>query len=490
MSTLVEENSLDKEAKDTESFQMNQSSKIQPFSNCSSITLEGSSKSDQTCTLSKQDEKRLVKALDLRIMPLFCLFYFADFLDRANIGNATLAGLQEDLKMSSAELSTAISAFFITYIIFEVPSNYILKKTNAAKWLSFIMLVWGIATLLTAFVQDFRGLIVARLVLGAAESGYIPGIMYLLSKIYKPEEYSFRVGLLIAMATLSGLVSGPLTYAMSYFDGKNGLNDWQYLYIFEGVPTILLSFVSYLFLFDDLQDVCWLSTEQKQLQLKRMSVDQQEDTGSDSKASILAFEKVFRDWKTWAFSFVCLLNSINVTSITVFAPILIDGFGFSHLNSQLLTAPPCAVATLTVLVGGYLSGKYSKRSLLLSTGSVTMAIGYLCLLLFNDKWALYGALFIIPAGAGLQAAAAIGWSAVNYSDLTVRAIAVAFVLTVAFAVIFNMITALLSALLSALVGFLLYRENLRMDQNPTNYVCFIATAIDFLIYSNCFILLE
>ncbi|KAI8070524.1 major facilitator superfamily domain-containing protein [Gilbertella persicaria] len=442
------------------------------------------SEAEFTASMS-QDEKKLVRRLDLRIMPLFCLFYFADFLDRANIGNATLAGLQADLKLTGSQLSTAISAFFITYIIFEVPSNIILKKTNAAKWLSFIMLVWGLATLLTAFVIDFTGLLVARLILGAAESGYIPGIMFLLSKVYTPQEFSFRVSILITMATLSGLVSGPLTYAMSWLDGKNGLNDWQYLFIFEGVPTIVLAMVSYWFLFDDLQHVHWLSDEQKKLQANRMMINQVQEKDS---VSLSTFKTVFGDWKTWAFSVVFLLNSINITSVTVFAPFLIDGFGFSPLTSQLLTAPPCAVATVGVLIGGYLAGKYNRRSPLLVAGSLIIAIGYLCLLVLYNKWALYGTLFIIPTGVGLQAAAAIGWSAINYPDLTVRAVAVAVVLMIGnlgsiiaaylfqskdapryvFAVTFNLITALVSAAISACTGFLLYRENLRRDKNPSD----------------------
>ncbi|KAL7321203.1 hypothetical protein PS15m_000998 [Mucor circinelloides] len=435
--------------------------------------------------ISPQDEKKLVRTLDIRIMPLFCLFYFADFLDRANIGNATLAGLQTDLGMTTYELSTAISAFFITYIIFEVPSNVVLKRTNAAMWLSFIMLVWGIATLLTAFVTNFTGLLIARLVLGAAESGYIPGIMFLLSKVYTPQEFSLRVSILLTMATLSGLLSGPLTYGMSYLDGRNGLHDWQYLFIVEGAPTVALAIVSYFFLFDDLQNVKWLSTEQKVLQANRMTIHQNTDTDQEA-VSIQTFKDVFMDWKTWAFALVFLLNSINVTSITVFAPTLIDGFGFDPKTSQLLTAPPCAIATIGVLTGGYLAGRYNRRSPLLVIGSITIAIGYTCLLFLTNKWALYCTLFLIPAGMGMQAAAAIGWSAINYHDLNVRAVAVASVLMVgnvgsiiaaylfrsqdapryAFGMIFNLITAVVSAMLSTLTGYLLYRENCRRDKDP------------------------
>lgn len=160
-----------------------------------------------------------------------------------------------------------------------------------------------------------------KLLLRAAESGYIPGIMFLLSKVYKPQEFSFRVSILLTMATLSGLLSGPLTYAMSYFDGKNGMHDWQYLFIFEGVPTILLSGVSYFFLFDDLQKVKWLSVDQKLLQASRMENHHIE---SNSPISWNTLKIVLVDWKTWAFAIVFLLNSINVTSLTVFSPVLIN----------------------------------------------------------------------------------------------------------------------------------------------------------------------
>lgn len=225
--------------------------------------------------------------------------------------------------------------------------------------------------------------------------------MFLLSKVYNPQEFSLRVSILLTMATLSGLLSGPLTYGMSYLDGKNGLHDWQYLFIVEGAPTIVLAIVSYFFLFDDLQNVKWLSAEQKVLQANRMMIHQA-DTNHEA-ISVQTFKDVFTDWKTWAFAFVFLLNSINVTSITVFAPTLIDGklavniyniiyllfalgFGFDPKTSQLLTAPPCAIATMGVLAGGYLAGRYNRRSPLLVIGSITIAIGYTCLLVLTNRW--------------------------------------------------------------------------------------------------------
>ena len=218
----------------------------------------------------------------------------------------------------------------------------------------------------------------------AAESGYIPGILFILSKVYTPNEFSVRVGVLLTMATLSGIVSGPLAYGVSFLDGRHGLNTWQYLFIVEGVPTIVLSAFSYVYLFDDLRDVSWLNAEQKLLQSDRM-IPFATDT-DDNSVSMKDFKTALLDWKTGAFSIVFLLNSINVTSITVFSPTMIGGFGFSSLTSQLLTAPPCVVCTIGILLGGYLSARFECRSPILVIGSIIIAIGYGLLLILTDKW--------------------------------------------------------------------------------------------------------
>ncbi|KAG0767996.1 hypothetical protein G6F57_003513 [Rhizopus arrhizus] len=441
------------------------------------VSLEDNDVENLNGTSVQAEQKRLLRKLDLRIMPLFCLFYFVDFLDRANIGNATLAGLQVDLSMSSTELSTAISAFFITYIIFEIPSNIILEKTNAANWLSFIMFAWGVATVATAFVKDFSGLLIVRLFLGAAESGYIPGILFLLSKVYTPHEFSIRVSLLLTMATLSGIVSGPLTYLVSLWDGAHGLHGWQYLFITEGIPTILLSIISYFFLFDDLQTVSWLTNEQKELQKKR--TEDQAKPSSDRTATITVVCVVLLDWKTWAFGLIFFLNSIAITSFGVFSPMLISGFGFEPSTAQLLTAPPCVTGTLGILLGGYLVSRYDARAPILVIGSTMIVISYLALYFIYHKWVLYSILLIIPLGIGIQASAAFGWPALNYPELTTRAIAVATILMIGnvgsivaaylfrssdaprygFAVLFNCVASVVSAFLSAWTGIKLYRLN-------------------------------
>ncbi|KAL0075553.1 major facilitator superfamily domain-containing protein [Phycomyces blakesleeanus] len=417
-------------------------------------------------------------------MPLFCIFYFTDHLDRANIGNAMLGGIHKDLNIAPSQLSIVISAFYITYILFEVPSNIMLTRTSPVLWLSLIMAVWGTVTLTMAFSSNFEGLLTCRLLLGAAESGYIPGILYQMSCVYKPRELSLRIGCLFCMASLSGIVSGPLAYATSFLDGKRGLHGWQYLFIIEGVPTILLSVISYICLFDTIDSVSWLTDEQKEIQHLRLAEGKSDADNRQEPITFKTLWLVLTDWKMWMFSMVYILSAINITSIGVFIPTIIDGFGFPVLTSQLLTAPPALVSTFMVILGGALADRCKARAPLVMAGFVLIGIGYLLLLTLHNTWALYGSLFIIPAGIGLQAPAVVGWSSINFPDITTRAVAVAAVVMIGnggsivasflyplvdaphyhFGNSFNLVVSVLGCLFSGLTGYLLYRENCRRDR--------------------------
>ncbi|KAI8639979.1 major facilitator superfamily domain-containing protein [Parasitella parasitica] len=331
------------------------------------------------------EQKKITRIIDSRMMPLFCVFYFMDFLDRANIGNATLAGLQSDLHLSPRELSISISAFYITYLLFEIPSNIFLKRTSAVMWLSLIMFLWGVMTLVMAFSKNFHSLLVCRLLLGAAESGYIPGILYVMSKMYRPRDFGLRLALLLCMSSVSGIVSGPIAYGTSFLEGQKGLHGWQYLFILEGVPTICLSVVSYFYLFDSIENVSWLTDTQKALHREYTHTPDKE-----AKLSMLSFRKSIFDWKTVLFSTTYFLTMITATSYTVFTPTIIDGFGFPVLESQLLSAPPNVIQTIFIILGGYLADKFeNKRGVLMTVGFSVGAMGYMLLLILHERWGMY-----------------------------------------------------------------------------------------------------
>ncbi|KAI9275565.1 major facilitator superfamily domain-containing protein [Phascolomyces articulosus] len=373
----------------------------------------------------KKQERQLVRKIDLHVMPLFCLFYFVDYLDRSNVSNAVIAGLKDDINLQGTQFSTSVSVFFITYIMFQIPSNMVLKRIGARLWLSIIILVWGLITLSMALLKDFTGLVITRLFLGAAESGFVPGILFQMSRIYKPQELGFRISLLICMAASAGVAAGPIAYAASKLGDKSDIKGWRYIFIFEGAPTILLSLLSFWLLFDDISNVGWLTSTQKQLQEARMAEYIKDDRREP--ITLKTIQTVFMDIKTWVFSVMFTLTSINLTSITTFSPIIIKGFGFSSLTTQLLTAPPSVIAALLILICGLLADRGNKRAIMVASGSCLIALGFLLLAILDNRWGSYGAIFVVAAGMGIQAPIGMSWSTVNYPDLTVRAVAVAVV---------------------------------------------------------------
>lgn len=195
----------------------------------------------------------------------------------------------------------------------------------------------------------------------AAESGYIPGILYQMSRVYKPTELSCRIGFLLCMSFLSGIVSGPIAYGTSFLEGRNNLYGWQYLFILEGVPTIVLSIVSFFFLFDNIDQVSWLTSEQKRLQHARMkasqssSGSQHKDAGE--KITWRTFAIVVSDWKTYCFASVYFLHVVNFYSFSIFSPALIDG-----KNHPLLQRHMCILSSHVAYIRQALAFPSSRLS--------------------------------------------------------------------------------------------------------------------------------
>lgn len=203
--------------------------------------------------------------------------------------------------------------------------------------------------------------------------------------MYKPSQFTLRVAILLCMTSLSGIVSGPIAYGTAFLEGQRGLHGWQYLFILEGVPTIILSVISYFYLFDDISTVSWLTDAQKAL-YREYTNAQKEEVPITAKGVI----KATFDIKTILFSITFFVSAVNHVSHTVFCPVIIDGFGFSVLTSQLLSAPPNILQVVAIILGGYLTDKYNKRGYVLAIGFSIASIGYILLLVLNDRWGKIG----------------------------------------------------------------------------------------------------
>ncbi|CAG8459909.1 11786_t:CDS:2 [Scutellospora calospora] len=219
------------------------------------------------------EEKKLLKKLDLRIIPLVTLLYTLSFLDRVNIGNAKLAHLERDLNLVGNEYNWSLGIFFIGYVIFEVPSNIALIKIRPSIWISTLMLIWGIIMTCMAFAKNFSQLMVIRFLLGAFESGLFPGVVFYLTRWYKKSEQSYRIGLFFSGATIAGAFNGLLAFAITNLDSKYGLNGWQWLFIIDGLATVIVALFAYFLISDSVETVSWLTEDERKLAIDRLKLD-------------------------------------------------------------------------------------------------------------------------------------------------------------------------------------------------------------------------
>lgn len=177
------------------------------------------------------NEKALVRKLDRRLLPALTALYLLSFLDRSNVGNARLQGLATDLHMTGNQYLTALTVYFIGYVLFEVPCNIVLKLWTPRMWLPTLTLAWGVVATLMGVTQSLAGLFVVRFFLGVTEAGLFPGIVFYLSMWYTRGERVFRIALFFSAASLAGAFGGILAYGISHMAGVGGYNGWRWIFI-------------------------------------------------------------------------------------------------------------------------------------------------------------------------------------------------------------------------------------------------------------------
>lgn len=184
-------------------------------------------------------ERHLVGRIDLRIVPFVCVLYLLAFLDRVNIANARAFGLERELGLTGVEFNTALTVFFVPYVLFEIPSNMLLKRFSPRLWLSVCCFGFGLVTLLQGFVQNYSGLLAARFFLGLFECGMVPGCYYLLGMWYKRSEAQKRFSLFFSSTALAGAFGGLLASAIGKMDGMRGYLGWRWIFILVYSPAVI-----------------------------------------------------------------------------------------------------------------------------------------------------------------------------------------------------------------------------------------------------------
>jgi sugar phosphate permease len=284
-------------------------------------------------------EKRTMKRVMLRLIPFLMLCYFFCWLNRINLSFAALQ-MNKQLHLTPADFGLAAGLFFVTYAFLEIPSNLIMVKVGARKWMARIMFTWGIIAAGTAFVTGAHSFYVMRLLLGAAEAGFYPGILFYLT-LWFPAEYRGRnYGLFLAAIPLTGIIGAPLSGHLLALNGVGGLAGWQWLFIVEGLPSAILAPIALFYLQDKPAQAGWLPADEKAWLIERLASEKKtiEVRKAQSVLAALANPTVVLMALLY-FSNVCLLNGI-----LFFLPQIVKSYGFSVQEVGYIVALPSVLA--------------------------------------------------------------------------------------------------------------------------------------------------
>jgi MFS transporter, ACS family, tartrate transporter len=301
-------------------------------------------------------EQRTLTKVSVRLVPFLIVCYFVAYLDRVNVGFAALT-MNSDLGISDAAFGFGAGIFFFSYFVFEVPSNLALERFGARKWIARIMLTWGLLSGAMAFVRGETGFYVVRVLLGAAEAGFFPGIIFYLT-LWFPATYRARiVGYFMAAIPLSSVIGAPVSSMLLGLDGVAGFKGWQWLFIMEAVPAVILAVVVWFYLTDRPSDAHWLATDERDWLIRRLAAEraQREAVHQISVMQALANPKVL------ALAIVYFGAVATNYGTAFWLPQIVKSFGISNVATGFVTAIPYVIGTIGMVWYGRRSDRQLER---------------------------------------------------------------------------------------------------------------------------------
>ncbi|CAI7654101.1 unnamed protein product [Penicillium bialowiezense] len=374
---------------------------------------------------SPAEERKVVWKCDLHVVPILMLLYLLAFLDRINIGNARLQGLEDDLQMKADQYNYALFIFFIPYILFEVPCNLIMKKLAPSTWISGIMVAWGCVTIGQGFVQSWSALMACRFLLGVFEAGFLPGCVYLISTYYKRFELQWRLNLFFSASIISGAISGLLAYGLSYMDGVSGYSSWRWIFILEGIATVVVGAIAKLLIVDWPEKAKFLTERERTILVARLQSEN--DSFPMNRLDRAAVWRILNDKKIYL-GIIMYLGALNTGYATsFFIPSILRDMGWTSLMAQVMSIPIYIVAAVITIGTAYLSDKTKHRFGFVIAGCLIATVGYVILLAQRSVpvGGKYFALFAVTGGGFIAQPILIGWLSNNISGHYKKAIATA-----------------------------------------------------------------
>ncbi|KAK0660828.1 major facilitator superfamily domain-containing protein [Cercophora samala] len=361
-------------------------------------------------------DRKLVRRLDLALLPWLCFLYLLAFLDRTNIGNAKIDNMTNEVVMSNLGYSATLMIFFVAYASFEAVANVLLKRMRPSIFLPLIMIGWGTCMTAMGFVQNWSGLMATRFFLGMFESGLYPGVNYFISCWYRRDEFALRAALFFSFAALAGSFGGLLAAAIQKMDGIGGLAGWRWIFILEGVLTIVVAIASFWMVQDFPDTAKFLSEADRERVLLRLDRDKQ-SSAHHEKFKMLYVRQALKDKKTWLAMAVFMGPIMPLYSLSLFLPTIISNLSFTDpsqiIKNQLLSVPPYAVAALVTITVGVLSDRHRKRGVYNMGLAGVGVFGFILLAASSNPIVQYLGSFFGAVGIYASIPLTIAWVANN-----------------------------------------------------------------------------
>lgn len=314
-----------------------------------------------------------------------------------------MAGFEKDLHLKGYDYNKVLSIFYISYIVFEIPSNIICKIVGPGWFIPAITLAFGLCSIGTAFVHNIHSAAGVRFLLGVFEAGMMPGIAYYLSRWYRRSELAFRLSLYIVMAPLAGAFGGLLASAILKLHSFGGLKTWRMIFAIEGIITCGLALIAFFTLTDRPATAKWLTQEEKDLAIARVKSERVATTEVLDKIDTSKILRGIFSPVTIATALIFLLDNITVQGLAFFAPTIVKTIypKATLISLQLHTVPPYIVGAFFTVLFPFLSWRYDRRNIFFIISAPLMMIGYIMFLATKttDSAARYGATFLIASGA-------------------------------------------------------------------------------------------
>jgi len=338
--------------------------------------------SDASLARPSIDDRALYRRITRRLIPYLFLLYIVAYVDRVNVGFAAI-DMKRQLSFSDTVYGTGAGIFFLGYALFDLPSNLVMRRVGTRLWIARIMITWGLIAALMMFVSSPRSFYIMRFLLGVAEAGFVPGMLLYLTYWFPSHERARAVAKFMTATSLAGVVGGPLSSALLKLDGVAGLQGWQWLFMAEGIPTVLLGISVLFILKDGPEKADWLRPEEKLW----LANELERDRAIYGATKHHALGDAFRMPAVWMLAGVYVTIQIGVYTVNLWMPLILSGLGDGARDASLIarysTVPYLLAALFTVLIG-WSSDRTNERRGHLAGCMVLAAAGFAWVAMANS----------------------------------------------------------------------------------------------------------